>query len=100
MVEREYTLIGCDPICLHRGTDTIDYEARTHPITLQEYTVKQITPVCAKSESRCQYRKEIYDRADNAKSKVFDKGGSNKKAHNAWNKVADEYRNHSCPYFE
>ena len=97
----KYTLIGCQKGCdYHQGFE-IEFRINTRQDKPWiKYPVIEITPQCERVKECAQFRQEIYNRAENTKNNILDNGGSWKKAHNAWNRIADEYRYHTCSFFQ
>jgi hypothetical protein len=95
----QYSLIGCNPKCTHRGDNIIDGKlSKRQDKPWIEYLSVSITPICQNAAECSKYRQEIYNRADATKNNILDNGDSWKKATNAWNRIANEYRHNPCPF--
>lgn len=98
-IRNEYVLVGCQAGCTHREKDTQDvdkfYSKRN------KANVKSITkhPHCSTIANRAEQRTEIYKRADAERDKL-EKLGKHRKAIKTWRKIADEWTQSACQFFE
>jgi hypothetical protein len=113
IIRNQYTTMGCQgKSCIHYGKDYEDikiYEKGygESGIYHDEFTSIWEGHECAKDKDRDKIRKEIYDRALTASDEIHKKetdiskiSYTIKKASKAFDKIANEWRNIKCPFFE
>lgn len=94
-----YKLFGCNSACVFRGADIVEYQPHKHSRTGEPYISEKITPQCGKSKEHGAMRSEIYRRAFDAAYSARENGRTVRTVEKRFNKIAAEWRHHSCPFF-
>jgi len=94
----DFVNIGCMPRCIHfKGNKTETIESiSTYKGTTRAILRVDTIPECGKDAERAIIRQEIYDRA----LATRDSMPTIRRGHNAFERIANEWRNHKCKFFE
>jgi hypothetical protein len=114
-IVNEYFEAGClGKSCVYYGKDIEDireypagYSKKTGNYTKEPFISVWKGHECSRDKERYAIRQEIYERAQKASDNVYNKGTdikkirfTIKKASKAFDKIADEWRNFECPFYE
>jgi hypothetical protein len=83
-------------------------EVRHDPMTgyrlAEPYTVRKVSPQCARTPECAARRYAIYTKAQEAVDAVYQSGltfrGANRKTARLWEEITAEYKSQPCPFFE